>query len=90
MTARAKVEKIRERAMCEAYDIACKPCQLTPCDVDMLYKLMDIAKDTYEASKYAMEVADLATHAAARMCEMHPGFDMHTAAEHHEATAAKA
>ena len=59
---REKVTKIRERAASEAYDIACKPCALTTCDVDMLYKLMDIIKDTYEASKYAMEVADLAEH----------------------------
>lgn len=35
---------------------------LTTCDVDMLYKLMDIIKDTYDASKYAMEVADLSEH----------------------------
>lgn len=91
MTARAKVEKIRERAMCEAYDIACKPCQLTPCDVDMLYKLMDIAKDTYEASKYAMEVADLATHAAASRCEMNPYVGMMMEEHHdHDAAAAKA
>lgn len=92
---REKVMKIRERAACEAYDIASKPCALTPCDVEMLYKLMDIIKDTYEASKAAMEVAELAEHAAARMCEMHPGFGMPAAghydhAAHDAAAAAKA
>lgn len=54
---------------------------------------MDIAKDTYEASKYAMEVADLATHAAARRCEMNPYVGMPIMEEHHEhhdAAAAKA
>lgn len=86
---REKVTKIRERAACEAYDIASKPCALTTCDVDMLYKLMDIIKDTYEASKYAMEVADLAEHAAARKCELNPYVGM--MAEHHDhpATPAK-
>lgn len=69
---REKIMKIRERAACEAYDIACKPCDLSECDIEMMYKLMDIIKDTYEVSKTAMEVAVLAENAAARKCEMNP------------------
>lgn len=72
METREKWMKIRERALEEAYDIACKPCPLTTCDIEMLGELVDIAKDVYEASKTAMEAAVLAENAAAKKCMLNP------------------
>lgn len=72
MAIREKVMAIQERAICEAHEIASKPCPLSTCDIDMLYKLVDIAKDTFEISKIAMEVAVLAENAAAKKCELNP------------------
>lgn len=69
---REKVMTIRDRAINEAHAIASNPCPLSVCDIDMLYKLIDIAKDTYEMSKTAMEVEVLAENAAAKKCELNP------------------
>lgn len=69
---REKVMTIRERAVCEAHEIASKPCPLSTCDIDMLYKLVDIVKDTYEMSKTAMEISVLAENEHARRCELNP------------------
>lgn len=69
---REKVMAIQKRAINEAYEIATLPYALTVCDIEMLYKLVDIAKDTYEMSKTAMEVAVLAENASAKKCELNP------------------
>ena len=91
---RDKVMKIRHRVLREACDIADKTCWCAN-DVAVMYKLVDIFKDTYEIEHLAMENAELAEHAVTRMCEMHPGYGMPAAghydhAEHEAAQAAKA
>lgn len=63
---------IQDRAICEAHEIVTKPCPLSVCDIEMLYKLVDIAKDTFEMSKTAMEVSILAENEATKKCELHP------------------
>lgn len=68
---REKVIAIRDRAIDEAHEIASKPCPLSTCDIEMLYMLVDIVKDTYEMSKTAMEVEVLAENAAAKKCELY-------------------
>ena len=69
---REKVMTIRDRAINEAHAIASSPCPLSTCDIEMLYKLVDIAKDTYEMSKTAMEVEVLAENAVAKRCDLNP------------------
>jgi hypothetical protein len=87
---REKVLKIRHRVLREACDITDKPCWCAN-DVAVMYKLVDIFKDTYEIEHLAMENAELAEHAVTRMCEMHPGFGMPAGhPEHAAAPAAKA
>lgn len=87
---REKVMKIRRWALRHASDIADNDCPSKD-DIVMMYKLVDILKDTHEIEHLAMENAELAEHAVTRMCEMHPGFGMPAAHHEHEAaTAAKA
>lgn len=87
---RDKVMKIRWWALRHACDIAANDCPSKD-DIVMMYKLVDIFKDTYEIEHLAMENAELAEHAVTRMCEMHPGFGMPTGhPEHAAAPAAKA
>lgn len=83
---RNKVMTIRWWALRHACDIAGND-RPSKDDIVMMYKLVDILKDTHEIEHLAMENAELAEHAAARMCEMHPGFGMPAAAEHHDAAA---
>lgn len=87
---RNKVMTLRWWALNQACEIANSGHCPSKDDIVMMYKLVDIVKDTHEIEHLAMENAELAEHAAARMCEMHPGFGMPAAAEHHEAAAAKA
>lgn len=84
---RDKVMKIRWWALRHACDIAVNDCPSKD-DIVMMYKLVDILKDTHEIEHLAMENAELAEHAVTRMCEMHPGFGM--PAGHHEHEAAPA
>ena len=87
---RDKVMKIRWWALRHACDIAANYCPSKD-DIVMMYKLVDIFKDTYEIEHLAMENAELAEHAVTRMCEMHPGFGMPAGHPEHEAApAAKA
>lgn len=91
---REKVMKIRWWALRQACDIAGNECPSKD-DIVMMGKLVDILKDTHEIENLAMHNAELAEHAAARMCEMHPGFGMPAAghydhAAHDAAAAAKA
>lgn len=69
---REKVMAIRERAIHEASEIAHQNCPLSVCDIEMLGKLIDIVKDTYEISKTAMEVEVLAENAVTKKCELNP------------------
>lgn len=69
---REKVMKIRERAICEAYDIASQPCRLSMCEIEALGKLVDIVKDTFEMNKTAMEIEVLAENERAKRCELNP------------------
>ena len=87
---REKVMKIRWWALRHASDITDNDCPSKD-DIVMMYKLVDILKDTHEIEHLAMENAELAEHAVTRMCEMHPGFGMPAVNHEHEAaTAAKA
>ena len=87
---RDKVMKIRWWALRHACDIAANDCPRKD-DIVMMYKLVDILKDTHEIEHLAMENAELAEHAVTRMCEMHPGFGMPAGhPEHAAAPAAKA
>lgn len=87
---RDKVMKIRWWALRHACDIATNDCPSKD-DIVMMYKLVDILKDTHEIEHLAMENAELAEHAVTRMCEMHPGFGMPAGhPEHAAAPAAKA
>lgn len=81
---REKVMKIRWWALRHASDIADKGCPSKD-DIVMMYKLVDIIKDTHEIENLAMHNAELAEHAVTRMCEMHPGFGMPAAHHEHEA-----
>lgn len=87
---RDKVMKIRWWALRHACDIAANDCPSKD-DIVMMYKLVDILKDTHEIENLAMHNAELAEHAVTRMCEMHPGFGMPAGhPEHAAAQAAKA
>ncbi|WP_443825625.1 hypothetical protein [Desulfovibrio sp.] len=85
---RDKVMKIRWWALNQACDIANSGRCPSRDDIVMMYKLVDILKDTHEIENLAMHNAELAEHAVTRMCEMHPGFGM--PAGHHEHEAAQA
>jgi hypothetical protein len=88
---RDKVMKIRWWALNQACDIANSGRCPSRDDIVMMYKLVDILKDTHEIENLAMHNAELAEHAVTRMCEMHPGFGMPAAHHEHEAAqAAKA
>ncbi len=88
---RDKVTKIRWWALNQACDIANSGRCPSRDDIVMMYKLVDILKDTHEIENLAMHNAELAEHAVTRMCEMHPGFGMPAAHHEHEAAqAAKA
>lgn len=88
---RDKVMKIRWWALNQACDIANSGRCPSRDDIVMMYKLVDIVKDTHEIENLAMHNAELAEHAVTRMCEMHPGFGMPAAHHEHEAApAAKA
>lgn len=67
-----KAHNLDTTSVHEAYEIATQQRALTICDIEMLYKLVDIAKDTYEMSKTALEVAVLAENASAKKCELNP------------------
>lgn len=88
---RDKVMKIRWWALNQACDIANSGRCPSRDDIVMMYKLVDIVKDTHEIEHLAMENAELAEHAVTRMCEMHPGFGMPAGhPEHAAAPATKA
>lgn len=79
---REKVMTLRWWALNQACDIANEGHCPTPQDIHLLGELVDIVKDTHEIEHLAMKNAELATHAQARMCEMHPGFGVASASEH--------
>lgn len=79
---REKVMTLRWWALNQACDIVSGNECPTPADIHLVGELVDIVKDTHKIEHLAMENAELATHAQARMCEMHPGFGVPSSHEH--------
>lgn len=81
---REKVMTLRWWALNQACDIVNDGHCPTPQDICILGELVDIVKDTHEIEHLAMQNAELATEAQARMCgETHPGFGKEYSAHDH-------